>query len=52
MQGVEHVAFANPDGQKVVVLTNAGAAKTVVIKLADKMAELALQADSVSSLSF
>ena len=52
VQGVEHVAFTNPDGQKVVVLTNPGAAKTVMIKLADKVAEVALQADSVSSLAF
>ena len=52
MQGVEHVAFENPDGQKVVVLTNAGVAKSVSIKFADKTAEVSLAADSVSTLSF
>jgi len=52
VQGVEHVAFQNPDGQKVVLLTNAGAAKTVAIRLGDKVAEAALPADCVSTLSF
>jgi glucosylceramidase len=55
VQGVDHVAFENPDGQdgqKVVVLTNAGATKTVQVKLAEKVAEVALAGGSVSTLSF
>jgi len=50
--GVDHVAFENPDGGKVVVLINAGAAKTVQVQLADKVAEVKLSADSVSTLCF
>jgi hypothetical protein len=46
------VAFENPDGGKVLVLTNTGAAKSVQLKVGDKVAEVALQAGSVSSLSF
>jgi O-glycosyl hydrolase len=49
---VDHVAFENPDGSKVLVLTNAGAAKNVQLKMAGKVAEVALQVGSVSSLSF
>jgi glucosylceramidase len=52
VEGVDHVAFENPDGSKVLVLTNAGAAKNVQLKMAGKVAEVALQAGSVSSLSF
>jgi glucosylceramidase len=52
VQGVDHVAFENPDGSKVLVLTNAGAANNVQLKMAGKVAEVALQAGSVSSLSF
>lgn len=52
VQGVDHVAFENPDGSKVLVLTNAGAAKNVQLKMAGKVAEVALQVGSVSSLSF
>jgi len=52
VRGLEHVAFENPDGQRVLVLTNAGPANRVLLKLADKVAEVALQADSVSTLSF
>jgi glucosylceramidase len=52
VQGVDHVAFENPDGGKVLMLTNTGAAKSVQLKVGDKVAEVALQAGSVSSLSF
>jgi glucosylceramidase len=46
-----HVAFANPDGSKVVVLTNAGAAdKKVRLALAGKVAEITLPGDAVATL--
>jgi glucosylceramidase len=50
--GLSHVAFANPDGSKVVVLTNPGAARTARLRLGDMMAEAALPADSVTTLSW
>ncbi len=34
--GIEHVAFENPDGQKVLIVTNAGEAKTVTLSQAGK----------------
>jgi len=50
--GLSHVAFANPDGGKVVVLTNPGAARTARLRLGDMMAGAALPADSVTTLSW
>ena len=50
--GVEHVAFANPDGSNVLVVTNMGDATTVRVKQADKVAELALTPNSVSTLTW
>ena len=52
MDGVEHVAFENLDGQKVLVITNSGAAKDVHVKLADKVVEVKALADSVITLSW
>jgi O-glycosyl hydrolase len=48
--GVDHVAFENPDGKKVLVLTNAGAAKSVTLEQANKNVEVALLPKSVSTL--
>jgi glucosylceramidase len=46
-----HVAFANPDSSKVVVLTNAGASeKKVRLLLAGKMAEVTLPGDAIATL--
>ena len=52
VQGVDQVAFENPDGQKVLVVTNRGGAKTIHLKLAKKMTDLALAPDSVTTLSW
>lgn len=51
-QGVEHVALENPDGQKVVVLSNKGAATTVALKLGDASAEIPLPSDSLTTVSW
>jgi glucosylceramidase len=50
LAGVEHVGFENPDGQKVLVVTNIGPAKTVTLNQANKAADLTLPADSISTL--
>ena len=52
VQGVDHVAFENPDKQRVLVITNTGEAKSVRLKLVGKVAECALPANSVSTLSW
>jgi glucosylceramidase len=50
-RGVDHVAFENPDGSRVLVLTNAGAAATDArIVLGESSARVALPADSVTTL--
>ena len=51
-KGVEQVAFENPDGQKVLVISNSSAARTVVLKQGGKTAEVALVPDSVTTLSW
>jgi beta-galactosidase len=49
---LSHVAFENGDGEKVVVLTNSGAARTVRLQLGDSVAEVALSADSITTLTW
>jgi len=48
--GVDHVAFENPDGKKVLVVTNADAAKAVTVQQAGKNVEVELLPKSVSTL--
>lgn len=50
--GVEQVAFENPDGQKVLMVTNLGDAKTIRIQQANQVAELPVAADSISTLTW
>ena len=52
LQGVEHVAFENPGGQKVLVVTNAGEAKSVTLKQANRLVALKLEPDSITTLSW
>ena len=51
-KGVEQVAFENPDGRKVLVISNSSAARTVVLKQGGKTAEVALVPDSLTTLSW
>jgi glucosylceramidase len=48
--GVQHVAVENPDGQRVLVLTNPGTAATVELRLAGFAASVALPSNSVITL--
>src|SRR5256885_5653707 len=52
MPGVDQVGFQNPDGEKVLVVTNAGPAQRVTLKQGEKAAELALAADSLTTLTW
>jgi len=52
VDGVDHVGFENPDGQRVVVITNSGPMKHVHLKAGGNAAEIALLANSVSTLSW
>lgn len=48
--GIAHVAFENPGGERVLVLTNAGGAQNVSVQEGKRYAEVSLAADSVTTL--
>ena len=45
-----HIAFENPDGKKITVLTNTGAARNVEVKMGLSSAMVALAENSVATL--
>ncbi len=49
---VEHVAFANPDGEIVVVLTNSGEQKEVSCQIEGRFVKLEMPRDSIVTLQF
>jgi len=50
LPGVEHAAFENPNGQKVLVITNSSDAKTINLKQASRITEITLPPNSVSTV--
>jgi len=50
--GVEHVAFENPGGQRVIVITNPGPAQSATLHLGKSHTEITLEGDSVNSLAW
>ena len=51
-KGVDHVAFENPDGQKILVVANIGDPKLVTLKQGDKVADVSLAPTSLTTLSW
>jgi glucosylceramidase len=49
---IDHVACENPDGQKVLVMTNRGPARSVALRIGSSASEVALAADSVVTLAW
>ncbi len=49
---VDHVACENPDGQRVLVLTNTAAARPVALQMGALTTELTLPSSSVTTLSW
>ena len=49
---LQHVGLENPDGQQVLVVTNAGPARTIELRLANVAAEIALKANSLNTLAW
>ncbi len=49
---VDHVACENPDGQRVMVLTNPSATRQVVLRMGAMTAELNLASNSVTTLGW
>jgi O-glycosyl hydrolase len=52
LPGVEHVAFANPDGTFVLVLTNQGKESDMLCVFQGKVIRANLPADSVLTLQW
>lgn len=50
--GLDHVACENPDGGKVVILTNSSDPRRVTLQTAGWMANVALATDSLTTLSW
>ena len=48
--GIKHVAVENPDGERVLILTNPGSSRMLELRLANMAASVALKADSVTTL--
>ena len=49
-QDLSHVSFENPDGQRVLVLTNSGPGRTCNVRMGSMTAGLSLDANSVTTL--
>ena len=49
---LHHVAVQNPDGQRVLVVTNLGSARKVALRMGKKTAELALDTNSIVTLAW
>jgi len=47
---LHHVAFENPNHEKVVIVTNAGVARNVSLQVGGSLVELPVDADSVSTV--
>ena len=50
--GIDHVAFENPGGEIVLIITNSGTARRIAVKQAGKTAELSIPASSIATLSW
>lgn len=49
---VEHIAFENPDGQRVLVLTNSGPEKDATIAMSGHTASIELEPNSVTTVAW
>jgi glucosylceramidase len=49
---LEHIAVENPDGQRVLVVTNPGSARTIELRLANIAASVPLKANSVTTMAW
>jgi len=47
---LDHVGLENPDGQRIIVLSNAAVDRTVTLQLGAMAAEVNLKKDSVTTL--
>lgn len=52
VDGVDHVAFENPDGSHVLVVTNSGEKRQIECRFASQALDLTLEGDSISTVSW
>jgi glucosylceramidase len=52
LEKISHVAFQNPDGKYVLVVSNSGEAKPIQIKFDDKVIDCQLDQNSVTTLTW
>jgi glucosylceramidase len=52
LEGVSHVAFANPDGTKAAILTNSGAEKTAFLRMSGLEARVNLPNNAIVTLTW
>jgi O-glycosyl hydrolase len=50
LPGIDHVAFENPDGSHILVVTNQGEEQQIQCDLGTQVLDLALERDSVTTL--
>ena len=50
--GLQHAGFENPDGHQVLVVTNAGPAREIELRLADSAARVSLKENSLTTLAW
>ena len=50
--GLQHIGLQNPDGQKVLVVTNAGPARTIALELQEAAVQVPLKPSSVTTLAW
>jgi len=50
--GLQHVAAENPGGQQALILTNAGPARTIELRMANLAAEIPVEENSLTSLTW
>jgi glucosylceramidase len=49
---MQHAGFENPDGQHVLVVANAGPARAIELRLANRAARVSLKENSVTTLAW
>jgi glucosylceramidase len=49
---LEHVAFENPDGQRIVVISNPGASRSIRLALAGSTTQIPLRENSLTTLAW
>jgi glucosylceramidase len=50
LAGIDHVAFENPDGRRVLVITNRGEQQQIQCRMATQALDLTLEQDSVTTV--